>query len=766
MSLSGLVHAAGYRMAAVSTSADFDSVKYVRKVGGEDLALSISTIRLALPGGGLTELSTVFFKFIMEMMWTAYTACVWVVSWFANFAMSMGWLEAIRPPFDAIQGVLQDVLRGYGLYITMLMITAFICVIWMARGRWASGIVELFVALVIVNYALASVSSGATVLAPYSPLNVMLGVDGDDNDGVDSDGDGEDHDSTPGLIYQSRDFGTDIVGRLDGEMDNERTYNALTPAQSIVESFLWYPVQLVNFGEVLVPREVENRDDPHYNDCMDAYALVLAYIQRHGDKENGKGGDLADAIRQHVPGEYGERAASAVGDDARYLDEAWKVPGACVYDDEERFENQANLQGILTQWFLGPSVGFLGLVVLVIAGAVILAGVNAVIQCFKLLLALLVAILPKGARRSLWVTLGSAATSLLILVFSVIFLGTFLVIIQQLFATQSGSSFGQRIGTFMLIDALLVVGVIIFWRGRKSVAQSKEKLADAMSNMTAGGGGGGAGGFGKAANSGGLMAGMRGFHTAMDVQRDITGGRHLHSMMRRRGGGGFSGPGSVVMSAGSRGGPGGAANAARTTGGAMVRAGAVKGAKKLAGTAALGFVTGGSSLLVQGGAVAAKSGAFKAAGKGLAAAGRGARWVGNRGMTGLHAIRNDWDRVNRGQGVNRRRKLVNKKRWNDARLRWHDANTAAVDFAARATNGRLGTALKVEQRGEARADKVKEFRNQYLEKKRELIDKDNKAQARMTPAQRQRHQAWRDRQVTKINKKNARRRARERGGFG
>src|SRR5690606_1704585 len=198
----------------------------------------------------------------------------------------------------------------------------------------------------------------------------------------------------------------------------------------------------------------------------------------------------------------------------------------------------------------------------------------------------------------------------LTLVFAIIFLGTFMVIIQYIFGDQAGNSFGERIGTFMLVDVLLVIGLIIFWRGRKAVSQSNEKMAEAMSKMTPGGGGGG--GFGKAANSGGLMAGMGRFHTAMDVQRDITGGRHLHSMMRRRREGGFSGPGSVVMSAGSRGRSGGAAKA---TGGAMVRAGAIKGAKKLAGTAALGFVTGGSSLVAQGGAAVAKSGALKAAGR-------------------------------------------------------------------------------------------------------------------------------------------------------
>lgn len=763
MSISGLVHAAGYRTSAVLTSTDFDSVKYTRSIpGGGDVRISISDIQLALPGGGLTELDSVFFRFIMEMMWSIYTACVWIVSWFANFAMGLGWLNAIRAPFDAIQDVLQEILRNYNLYATMLVITAFICVIWMARGRWAQGIAELFLALIITNYAIASIGAtdtDTTPLAAYSPLDVMLG--GDDGGG---------------LIYESRDFGTDIVGQLDSRVESENEadesqpeFDPMTPGESIVTSFIWYPVQLVNFGEILVPRndngEPVAKDHPRYHDCQDAYALVLAYVSRYGDGENGRGEELAQEIRERVPGPYGERAAEAVGEDARYLDEGWKVPGACVYGDEDKFENQANLQGVLTQWFLGPTVGFLGLVVLVIAGAVVLAGVNAIVQCFKVLLALLVAILPMGARRSLWVTIGSAATALLTLVFAIIFLGTFMVIIQYIFGDQAGNSFGERIGTFMLVDVLLVIGLIIFWRGRKAVSQSNEKMAEAMSKMTPGGGGGG--GFGKAANSGGLMAGMGRFHTAMDVQRDFTGGRHLHSMMRRRREGGFSGPGSVVMSAGSRGRSGGAATAAKATGGAMVRAGAIKGAKKLAGTAALGFVTGGSSLVAQGGAAVAKSGALKAAGKGLAAAGgRSARWVGNRGAWAIHSARNNWDRANRAQAVNRQRKLAHAKRWNNAKLRWHDANSAVVDVAARATNGRFGTALKAEQRSAAREDKVKTFRDQYLEKKRDLIDKDNKAQARMTPAQRQRHQAWREHQAAKINRRNARRRARERGGFG
>lgn len=749
MSTSVLATGAGQRLASVAMGTDFGNVKYSRSVGGEEVEVPASAIQLALHGGGLTELDTIFFKFIMQMLWAAYQACVRVVAWFANFAMSMDWLNAIRAPFESIEEVLQNILRTYNLYATMLIITAFICIIWMARGRWGQGIAELFVALVIANYAIASVGSTATDSTPLpstSPIELMLGNDNDnDND-------------NNGLIYEARDFGTGIVGQLDGGIEGDNTYNPMTPGDSIVESFLWYPVQLVNFGEVLT--------EP----CQDAYAIVLEAIGEN--KGEGDGPEVAERIRQLVPGTPGDRAADAVGDHVYYDEEAWAVPGACQHNDDEYYKDQATIEGIITQWFLGPSVGLLALVIVIMAGAVVLAGVNAVVQCFKVLLALLIAILPRGGRRSLWVTIGSAVTALLILAFTIIFLGTFLVIVQQVLAPPSGgpTSLGARIGTFLLVDILLVVGLIIFWRGRKALAQSNEKMADALGKMSPGGGGGG-GGAAKAAAGSGMMKSLGAFHTGMDVQRDLTGGRHVHDLMGRRRGG-WGGPGSVATSAnggGGFGGGGAGGGAARTTGGAMVRAGAVKGAKKLVGTAALGAATGGSSLLVQGGAVAAKSGALKVGAKAsrslVANAGRSARWVGNRGAHKWHKKRQNWDQMNRAEAVNRRRDLARRRRLNDLKLQAHDGKTRGYDFAARLTNGRLGTAQKLQERATARDEKRRHQNGAFLDKHKEYAAKDMADRSRMTPVQRVTNDAWREDKMAKLKKKSARRAARRKGGF-
>ncbi len=755
-----MVTAAGNSLASVSMNTNLDNVGYTRGIGGNEFFIDAWSIQLALHGGGLSELGKVFFKFIMEMMWTAYQACVWVVAWFADFAMGMGWLDVIRAPFDTIQGVLQEILNDLNLYTSMLLISALICVIWMARGQWGKGILELFLALVIANYAIASLGgNGADQSTPvqgYSPLNIMLGQDNWPDDACMADPQLE----KCGLLTLSRDFGTSTVGKLDAGMENEDGFNPTSPGESIIKTFLFYPVQLVNFGQVLS------------EECQDAYALFLWAKSQDTDQPGlpqeeedprpwgeDDGGKLNEVIGEHVSNDD----AAAAGDHVYYDEDGYSIPGACMTGNEDEYEDQANIEGILTQFFVGPSVGLLGLVVIIIAGAVILAGVNAVLQCFKLLFTLLMAILPRGARRSLWVTVGSALTALLILIFAIIFLGTFLVIIQQIFEAESGNSFGARMGTFLMVDVLLVIGVIIFWRGRKAVAESKDKMANALSSM--GGGSGGAGSFGGGGSAGGGGGGLAGAagkaHLAADIGRDLSGGKHMHDLVgkrRRRAG---ATPGGIA-------GPGGASG--RSTGGAMIKAGAKKGVGKLATTVAAGAATGGSSLLVQGGAMAAKSGAVKAGAKaagGVAkGTGRGARWVGNRVAYGVHAKRNDWDRANRVQGLNRRRDLARQKRAHARRMNLYDHKTRAVDFAARVGNGRAGTAKALQDRQSARPAKQRGFRNEFLKKSGEFVRVDNDERNRMTDAQRQSNDVWRHMRSEKLKEKAARRDARRRGGFG
>lgn len=756
MSVSGMVTAAGNSLASVSMNTNLDNVGYTRGIGGNEFFIDAWSIQLALHGGGLSELSKVFFKFIMEMMWTAYQACVWVVAWFADFAMGMGWLSVIRAPFDTIQGVLQEILNDFNLYATMLLISALICVIWMARGQWGKGILELFIALIIANYAIASLGGNgteeSTPVQGYSPLNIMLGQNNQPDDACMVDPQIE----KCGLLTLSRDFGTSTVGKLDAGMEGEDGFNPTSPGESIIKTFLFYPVQLVNFGEVLT------------EECQDAYALFLWAKSQNTDEPGldqeqddprpwgeDDGGKLNDVIGEHVSNDD----AAAAGDHVYYDEDGYSIPGACMTGDEDAYEDQANIEGILTQFFVGPSVGLLGLVVIIIAGAVILAGVNAVLQCFKLLFTLLMAILPRGARRSLWVTVGSALTSLLILIFAIIFLGTFLVIIQQIFEAQSGNSFGARMGTFLMVDVLLVIGVIIFWRGRKAVAESKDKMANALSSMGSGGGGAGSFGGGGGAGGGGGMAGAAGkAHLAADIGRDLTGGKHMHDMVGKRRRAGAT-PGGIA-------GPGGAPG--RSTGGAMVKAGAKKGVGKLATTVAAGAATGGSSLLVQGGAMAAKSGAVKAGAKAVGGvakgAGRGARWVGNRAMKGAYSQFGNEHRANKLNTLNRRREQERMKRAQGRRMRWHDVDSRMVDGAAAATNGRFGTAKWQKTRQQTRQEKLRKYAEDSQAKRREQWSdyRKEKNQMKNKPEQMKKNNRWHQSNRATRHYQNARSRRRRR----
>lgn len=194
--------------------------------------------------------------------------------------------------------------------------------------------------------------------------------------------------------------------------------------------------------------------------------------------------------------------------------------------------------------------------------------------------------------------------------------------------------------------------------------------------------------------------------------------------------------------------------------------------KSLLGKAALGIATGGSSLLVQGGAMALKSRAMKAVAKGagkLAArggklAGKGLAKVGSaakRSKVGILARRGMTSAGNSGRARGRalRAKAMG---WNDkANMAGHQGARRAANFAARKTNGRFGTArvanniednlVNYRDRTADRRD-VRNMRDDWagdrdrqrqadlqMEETRRQADKENKA--RKAAAERQK---WRD----------------------
>lgn len=601
--------------------------RHEMSIGGDAVNLGPTAIDLGLPGISLDNLDAIFFYPVMKIIWAIYMFGIVIIAWFADFALGLTWVEWVRTPFETISEMLTTIVSSMNLYAIFLLVTAFVCAIWIARGKWAQGVMELLIAVAIANYAVASIG-GATIdneldtqLSDYSPITLMLGSAPDD----------EGNQTTKGFLYGARNFGTCMVGQLRAGIDAEDGSNVemncggnvneasgVTPGGKILETFLWYPVQLVNFGGVLT------------DECQDVLALVMKSYEMQEAEQFG-GDDEPDDAEDWVEGrldadgisdfENKDASIDALDEDMEYSDEGWIVPGACMSDDEDKYEDAGSFSGLVTQFFLGPSVLLLGIAILVMAFAVLMAGFSAMWQCLKFLFSVLGAILPRGARRPLWMTLASAASSLLVLIFTIVFLGTFLIFIDGLFE-NSGDGWADRIGTVLLIDVMLVVGVFIFWKGRKSVEQTKDKMAEALGRLAPGGGGGGGGGSafgggalggaagslamsalaGKAFGGGNTMAGIR--------ARELDHKEHLGRLAGLGQPGGPANDFPQVMGGGGKGDRLRAKYERRKA--HPGRARAMRIGKGLLGKAALGLATGGSSLLVQGGAAALKSKALKA----------------------------------------------------------------------------------------------------------------------------------------------------------
>lgn len=635
MSISTAVTYAGHRLASLAadgspTIPDFGGVRYMRNrvkmtwEGGDNKPLEIdaSSLQLSLHiGDGFGAIISMMFRFIMEILWGIYSAGIRIVAWFADMAMGMGWLELVRGPFESIEDALAKIITTFNLYGVMLVVTAFVCAIWMARGKWAQGVVELLLALVIANYAVASIGGSADGPGDstldsgfsYSPINVLMGEQGTET----------------GLIYQSRDTAQSILTSVKAEIDGAEDSDVATkPSHVIVETFLWYPLQLVNFGEILKP------------ECQDAYAITIRTIQDRKDGDELE--DRLDGAGLDKDIEGGGNPTDGVGSEAKYLDEGWKVPGACQHDDEDYYEDQANFTGLLTQFFLGPSVLCLAIVILVMSFFVMMAGINALGQGLKLIGSLLLAIFPGGPRRSLFITIGAAGASLLVVIFTIDMLGVGLIIINQVFVDSSSGGVWQRIGAFLLVDLLLFILLFMYFKGKKSVESTKEKVAEALGKLSPKGGGGGGGGaaaggaFGGAAGAMGAAALMNRGLGGYERARGLNAGRLDHEEHLGR----LAGVDGGSMTSALR--PNQAArarrryNRARSPLGRGMRVG-----RGLLGKVALGVATGGSSLLVQGGAMALRSRAVRAIGRGIGAMGRGVanRTIGRRSKLGNAARR-------------------------------------------------------------------------------------------------------------------------------
>jgi hypothetical protein len=367
--------------------------------------IGVWNYEMSLDRGGITSPGKVIWSSYVDLYWTIYRSIVVVAIWLIDWVLSFSWLTALATPALALSRSLTSVVERFGLPPTLLTIAAAISVLWMAKGKWALGILELFTSLLVASLAIG-------VLA--NPVERVAG----------------DH----GLIVQSRDLGLQVANRLahDGHTSGDATQLRKDNSALLVDTFVRMPAEVLNFGTVLDGGK-----------CEKAYTKAV------------KGGP------------YGNQSTirDAVGNCDSSLGAVAADPGP----------GQAVSSLVIT-----PSALFILLFAIILAGAVFLAALYALFHSLKAIITLVTGLLPGVARGALWQTIADLTMSLVTLVFSIVFLTGYLLLIQGVFAsTKPGSGV---MATFFFVDVLLLAGIIVFWRARRSLRRAADGIAKALAS--------------------------------------------------------------------------------------------------------------------------------------------------------------------------------------------------------------------------------------------------------------------------------------------
>ena len=124
--------------------------------------------------------------------------------------------------------------------------------------------------------------------------------------------------------------------------------------------------------------------------------------------------------------------------------------------------------------FMGLGAGVLVLLVVSIGGSVLIAGMVLLWESAKGIINLLIGLLPGAARGPLFTTVGTIATRLALFFVSSIFLGLLVLLIDELL----GSDATARV--FLLVDVVLLVAVVAWWRQRRNLEAASTRLAQAL----------------------------------------------------------------------------------------------------------------------------------------------------------------------------------------------------------------------------------------------------------------------------------------------
>ena len=248
-----------------------------------------------------------------------------------------------------------------------------------------------------------------------------------------------------GLLDRARTTGMEIAGRLAGaSADPQEEPSARAAAreasavhgdviQAMGDTFVRTPAQVLSFGHVLTGA------------CADAYDEAVT------------------GIDAQVPGSSTVRDAIAACDEQAAANADNPGPGQ-----------------LGTLLVIQVSAWAMLLFTLAMAMAVVVTTLWVLFQAVKAVVALVVGLLPGRARGMVWMTAADLIVALVTLVLIIVFLTGTLLLIEAVFRDT-----GAVMGRFILVDVLLLGAIAVWWRIKRSLTRTSDRLAEALGSRPA-----------------------------------------------------------------------------------------------------------------------------------------------------------------------------------------------------------------------------------------------------------------------------------------
>lgn len=164
-----------------------------------------------------------FWAKVVDPLWQLYRDVVLVAIWLVRWVLDFGWVAPIADASLEINHALGQVVDQLGLVSLFLFIAGVVGACYIARGRIATGVWEICLAVLIV-------AGLGTFLA--NPAGMILSPE-------------------TGVVYKARDGSLDLVASMSDDPSRGGQAQVDAISASMVETFIRQPLELVNFGVIV-----------------------------------------------------------------------------------------------------------------------------------------------------------------------------------------------------------------------------------------------------------------------------------------------------------------------------------------------------------------------------------------------------------------------------------------------------------------------------------------------------------------------------------